>query len=52
MAETYGGKILREKRAGTYGGNKEREHMARKIWREQMVRKYGGKNARENLYQL
>jgi hypothetical protein len=37
---------------GTYGGKKEREHMAGKRWRGQMVRKNGGKNARENLYQL
>jgi hypothetical protein len=47
-----GGNIWREKRAGTYGGKKEREHMTGKIWRGHMVRKYGGNNARENLYQL
>jgi hypothetical protein len=38
--------------AGTYGGKKEREHMAGKRWREQMVQKNGGKNSRENLYHL
>jgi hypothetical protein len=40
------------KRAGKYGGKKEREHMAGKRWREHMVQKNGGKNAQENLYQL
>jgi hypothetical protein len=38
--------------AGTYGGKKEREHMAGKTRRGQMVRKNGKKSARENLYQL
>jgi hypothetical protein len=38
--------------AGTYGGKKEREHMAGNLRREQMVRKNGGKNAREILYHL
>jgi hypothetical protein len=52
MAGKISGKIWREKRAGTYGGKKEREYMAGKRWREQMVRKNSGKNARENLYQL
>jgi hypothetical protein len=52
MAGKKSGNIWREKRVGTYGGNKEREHMAGKIWREHMVQKYGGNNARENLYQL
>jgi hypothetical protein len=47
-----GGNIRREKRAGKYGGKKEREHMAGKRWREEMVRKNSGKNAREILYQL
>jgi hypothetical protein len=34
--------------AGTYGGKKEREHMAEKIagnkWQEQRAGTYGGKN--------